>query len=241
MITKTCSAWLLHQKPEGDSSCRCTFISLEEGLISAKYKGARTAKKKASLQLFTPLNISLQQRQERLYINHVELAAASLPLSGKALFSGLYLNELLYYLLKTQEPQPEIVEAYGACLSALSRAGEQSALEIALREFELLLLHSLGYFTAFDQEADSFQPLSARQNYSFIPGRGFVPAAQGYPGAVLLAIAAGAPWDKSMLMVAKQVMRLALDSLLEGRPLRSRALFNASAGNEPFAGSHHSN
>jgi DNA repair protein RecO (recombination protein O) len=63
-------------------------------------------------------------------------------LNGDALFSGLYLNELLMRLLPAEDPHPAVFDHYAATLLALA---EGRPLEPLLRSFEWRLLDDLGY------------------------------------------------------------------------------------------------
>ncbi|MFO6383369.1 DNA repair protein RecO, partial [Pseudomonas aeruginosa] len=71
------------------------------------------------------------------------LESAGIPnlLNGQALFSGLYLNELLIRLLPAEDPQPEIFAHYAATLPLLA---EGRPIEPLLRAFEWRLLEQLG-------------------------------------------------------------------------------------------------
>ncbi|WP_205416545.1 DNA repair protein RecO, partial [Escherichia coli] len=66
-----------------------------------------------------------------------------LPLSGMMLYSGLYVNELLARVLEQETNYSVLFFDYLQCLQAL--AAEDSSPEQALRQFELALLHHLGY------------------------------------------------------------------------------------------------
>ena len=65
-----------------------------------------------------------------------------LPLLGKPLFCGMYLNELVYRFCKPQDPHPEIFRQYQLSVKNLR---EKVNIELILRVFELRLLKACGY------------------------------------------------------------------------------------------------
>ncbi|MFO1427177.1 MAG: DNA repair protein RecO C-terminal domain-containing protein [Steroidobacteraceae bacterium] len=127
---------------------------------------------------------------------------------------------------------------YEAALAAL-RAGAAPA--PALRRFEWQLLGHLGYGVDCGCDARSGAPLEPDAYYHFHVSLGFVAAsdpqaAQVLPGAAVLALGRGDFEDPQALEAARRVLRPALDHLLEGRELRTRAvarsLLQATAAGE---------
>src|SRR5215204_1975661 len=112
-------ALVLHKQWSGETSALVSFFTREAGLIQCLCKGGRTQKKQAHLQVFTPLWLMVNERYSRHYVHSIESLNPTLRLSGDALFSGFYLNELLYYTLSPLEPEPELFEAYLHTLHAL--------------------------------------------------------------------------------------------------------------------------
>ena len=72
-----------------------------------------------------------------------EWAGGQPMLTGAALFSGFYLNELLMKLVARHDPHPALFDAYAETLVALAAADDVRA-EAALRAFELTLLKEIG-------------------------------------------------------------------------------------------------
>ena len=172
-----------------------------------------------------PLEAELRGRGELKNVGRLEAAGIPNLLTGEALFSGLYLNELLIRLLPAEVPHPEIFEHYALTLQALAQG---RALEPLLRAFEWRLLDELGYGFALDRDRLD-QPIAAERLYRLQPDAGLEPVAQLQPGvfqgAELLAMA-GADWAvPGALAAAKRLMRQALAPHLGGRPLVSRELF----------------
>ena len=141
-------------------------------------------------------------------------------LDGDHLYCGLYLTELLGRLLPRHDPLPDIFRLYCDTLQALVQ-GEMP--DPWLRLFEIRLLTALGYGFSWQQDTGGLA-LAAATRYRFVPREGFTAAAEGYAGADLLAFAAGDRRRPQRWQAAKQVLRLAIDDLLD-KPLVSRELF----------------
>ena len=153
------------------------------------------------------------------------------PLPAARADVRLYLNELVLKLTTRHDPQPELFDHYEDALAAM-RAGEAAA--PALRRFELRLLEQLGYGLDLD-EACTGRPIEAGSYYHFHPALGFV----GLVERARPAMPCRAPrcWRSrqerprraAALDDARRVLRAALDLLLEGRELRTRAVAQAVA------------
>jgi DNA repair protein RecO (recombination protein O) len=225
MTTKAHEAWVLHKTPSGDSSLRLTFFSREQGLINCLCKGGRTPKKQALLQPFQPLWLDIDIRKDWYFSRHIEALPGALQLKGNSLFAGLYINELLYYVLKPMDPQPELFTAYLQIMQGLSAINERLAIEILLRRFEWTLLDVCGYSMSFTKTANPQTAISPENYYQFIAGEGFIRADVGIAGADILALGEGRLETLALLKSAKFIMRLAIDHLLGGRVLKSRSLY----------------
>lgn len=224
MATKSLQAWLIHKQWSGDSSVRPCFFTAELGLVRCLYKGGRTPKKQAMLQAFTPLWIHLDERHQHYYVQTVENEASSLLLSGSYLFSALYLNELIYYLLKPFAPEPELFQAYILTLHHLSLAKKEEDAEIALRRFEWSLVHACGHGFSLSHDANGVA-VRAECYYQFIAEKGLVLNPEGIPGTHLLALAEDNLTEKEYRKSAKWIMRQAIAYLLGGREIKARSLF----------------
>jgi DNA repair protein RecO (recombination protein O) len=99
-------------------------------------------------------------------------------LSGAALFSGFYLNELLMKLLARGDAHPVLFDAYTATLPAL--AAEQDTLtQAALRAFEIVLLREVGLLPQLDHVTTTQQAVQAEHHYMLRPELGVVPRSHG--------------------------------------------------------------
>ena len=142
-MSRSCSAWLIHKQWLGNTSAKVFFFTAELGLISCFYKGARTPKKQSLLQAFTPLWISLDEKHHHFYIRKVESLSPTLPFQGAALFSGLYLNELIYLSLSLFQVETELFNAYLDSLKKLACEPDRLEIESLLRQFEWILLQDI--------------------------------------------------------------------------------------------------
>lgn len=225
MTTKTLQAWVIHKQWSGDTSARVQFFTRESGLLSCLCKGGRTPKKQALLQAFTPLWLTLEERHGYYYARSIESMTPILPLKSHALFSALYINELLYHSVPTDSPEMELFDGYLTTLNGLVLAEEKAAIEALLRRFEWALLKTTGSCFSWTYEAETGLLIEPDTQYQFVAGAGFFVTRQGIRGADLLALAQDDLSDPAVLRVAKLIMRQAIDHLLGGKTIKARSLY----------------
>lgn len=223
MLALSQPAYVLHSRAYRESSALVDFLT-PQGRLRAVLRGAR-GKAGTLARPFVPLDVEFRGRGELKNVGRLEAAGIPNLLSGEALFSGLYLNELLIRLLPAEDPHAAIFEHYAMTVLALA---EGRALEPLLRSFEWRLLDELGYGFALDQDSQG-QPIAAGGLYRLQTEAGLVAVGHLQPGvfqgAELLAMAE-ADWTATgALAAAKRLMRQALAPHLGGRPLVSRELF----------------
>lgn len=216
-------AYVLHSRAYRESSALVDLLT-PQGRLRAVLRGAR-GKVGTLARPFIPIEVELRGRGELKNIGRLEAAGIPNLLMGEALYSGLYLNELLIRLLPAQDPYPAIFEHYALTVLALTQG---RALEPLLRAFEWRLLDELGYGFALDHDCHG-QPVSAGSLYRLQVDSGLEPVAQFQPGVFqggdLLAMAKADWAAPGALSAAKRLMRQALAPHLGGRPLVSRELF----------------
>ncbi len=219
----TDSGWLIHKRPQGDSSLYLTLFTAEHGLIRALYKGARNLKKKSALQGFVPLWLEWSNRREYFFIRRAELQKSPLTLNGTALICAMYVNELIYLCLKQPEASPDLYASYEHTLFELAQCPTSTTMAIILRQFEWALLHHCG--AGFSLSTDIYSaPIEPNQFYQFTPPSGFVSAHNGIPGYCIIAMRNNQLEQPEVLQAAKQVMRSAIEDLVDYHPLQSRKL-----------------
>jgi DNA repair protein RecO (recombination protein O) len=228
--------YVLHTRPYRDTSLLVDILSQQYGKLTLIARGARKTSKSTQnprylLQPFIPLSLSWQGKSSLKTLTTMEAAAPSISLVGNRLYSAMYANELLTYLLQEDDdPSEDIYLDYEVLLQRLSDT--QYSIEAALRQFEFTLLAALGYEINFTHDAYNQQPLDASASYYYIQEQGFV-AVEEHPdirdrsfnGEALLYIAANHYDSLDTRRVAKQVARIALSPHLRNRPLKSKELF----------------
>ena len=148
-------AFVLHSRPYKESSALVDLFT-PQGRLRAVMRAAR-GKAGSLIRPFVSLEVELRGKSELKTVARLESGPAHW-LDGQALFSGMYLNELLIRLLPAEDAHPALFEHYVATLPALA---EHRPLEPLLRAFEWRLLDELGYGFAVDIDIAG-QPIDAQ-------------------------------------------------------------------------------
>jgi len=219
-------SFILHHRPFRDSSQILDIISGDHGKLALVARGSRAARSrlKGVLRPFMPLSLSWVQRSDLGTLTGAEVCGAPIALSGDALLSGFYVNELLLHFLHRHDPQPGIFDIYARTIEALAAADSIAA---CLRQFEIELLRQLGYALNFDHEADSYDPLQRERHYEYRFEQGPVrvqrsSGAMVFSGAQLLAIGAGRFEEPETLRASSRLLREVIGFHLGGKELKSR-------------------
>lgn len=235
--------YILHTRAYRDTSLLVDALTHTFGKISVVAKGVRKSGRhqRYLLQPFIPVLLSWQGKSTLKTLVGIEAAEESTNtvtpvnlnggLSGHKLYSAMYINELLAYLLPQYAPCTDIFDHYQQLLNQFMY--DDVAIEPCLRHFELMLLDELGCGINFYHDADSGHDLEADQYYIFFQHHGFV-AAKSNPednrggyflGKTLLNIHHRDFSEKTTCQAAKVLVRIALRPHLRGRELKSRELF----------------
>ena len=219
-------AWLLHHRPFRDSSQILDILSLDQGRLAVVAKGSRGAKSKLRgiLRPFLPLQLSWFIRSDLGTLTGAEMNGTPLSLSGDALLSGYYVNELILKLLHRHDPQPEIFAAYSRTIERLAGGKEVAAY---LRQFEIELLRILGYALNLDHDTETTEPLRPQQKYEYRVEQGLVPVSDRdgpmvFRGAEIDAIRNQQFADPAVLKNAGSLLRNVIAYHLDGKELKSR-------------------
>lgn len=238
-------AYILHSRPFRDTSLILELLTPDYGRIACIAKGARRDKQRRqqALQPFSPLLVTLLGRHDLKTLGPVEAAGQSLWLKGRAVYAGLYVNELLMRVLPEGDAQEAVFAAYQRLLQQLATLEGLSnrELEDPLRRFEMQLLQESGNLPSLDFSPLAGAPVDASAHYRLMEEDGLVPVVvpsqrplrgDEFTGAELLALAEAlstasgkGPMEVQALATAKRLGRLLLRSLLGERPLKSRELF----------------
>lgn len=137
-------SYLLHATAWKESSLIAQMFSRDYGMVSLVAKGAKRpySALKPVLLNFQPLLLSWTGANEIKTLVRAELAGIH-ALSGRALMSAWYMNELLLRLLPREDPHPILFDQYRLALQALSELDKN--VPAILRQFEWLLLQETGY------------------------------------------------------------------------------------------------
>jgi DNA repair protein RecO (recombination protein O) len=221
-------AFILHHRPYSNSSLLVECFSASNGRFPAIAKSVRSRQSGGAgqLQPFNPLLIGWQGRGEVKSLRVFEQNGRAISLTGKAIYCGFYINELVMRLLQRGDPHVPLFHYYQQALVGL--AASQS-LEPVLRQFELKLLSELGYGLVLDREAEADRPIDPRQHYYYAIEQGPVVRQRdlgpGIMGSTLLALHHGLALEGEGLREARWLMRHVLGYYLGDRPLKSRELF----------------
>lgn len=218
------AAYVLHSRAYRDTSLLVDFFTLEHGKVSAVVKGARrpNSRLRPVIRPFLPLQIGWQGRQDLKNLTLAEPVEGTLFLTGTALMCGLYINELLERMLQPLEPCPRLYVYYQYVINALNSGDD---IEGALRTFEHRLLLELGVAPLLsDVEAGGIYLYDVEESTFRIAQPTVHNRMRCFYGAHLRAIAEDDYSERSVRQAAKRLMRLMIDQLLGGKPLRSREL-----------------
>lgn len=229
-------AYLIHTRKYTDARVLVNLLTLRYGRISGVLRQKRSAKHH-TIMGFTPLIASWKGQGSLKTLLMLEPSSGSYLLSGRSLYCGLYLNELIQRAVPEEDPVDEIFQAYGLTLHRLSEIPLEkkqqidTELQICLRGFEFSILESLGFGLNFyeDTHQNMLEPTST---YRFQEGEGFmldinakVDNRYTYTGATLLGVGSGDFDNEITLRAARNICRLALRPLIGEKPLRAREFF----------------
>ena len=232
------AAYVLHRYDWSESSLIVDLFTRTQGRVAVVAKGAKKphSNLRAVLLPFQRINVSLGRLPEGegagdiQTLRQAEWAGGPAMLTGAALFSGFYLNELLMKLLARHDPHPALFDAYAQTLPGLG-AGEDERTQAALRAFELTLLQEIGLLPDLGLATLTQQALQAQTLYALRPEAGVTEARAdeaGLPGALL--VGARAALANGSLEALQQTCALALPAM----KLQLRALLHYHLGSTPL-------
>ena len=179
--TTALASYVLHHYDWSESSVILDLFTRERGRIAVAAKGARRpfSQLRSVLLPFQRLQVSLGREppghdaREVHTLRGADWAGGHPMLSGAALFSGFYLNELLMKLLARHDPHALLFDAYASTIAALS-SGDEAGTQTALRAFELVLLREIGLLPDLGTETASHRPVRAEGRYLVLADAGVV-------------------------------------------------------------------
>jgi DNA repair protein RecO (recombination protein O) len=219
-------AYILHHRPFRDSSQLLDVISREHGKLALVARGSRGARSRLRgiLRPFMPLEMSWVIKTDLGTLTGAEVRGAPLSLTGDALLSGYYLNELLIHFLHRHDPQPDVFDIYAQSLASLGAAQHVAP---CLRQFEIALLRHAGYALNLAHEAGQQKALEPDRNYEYRMEQGPVAVERSegalvFTGATLTAIDKLAFDQPDVLRAAGRLLREVINFHLGGKELKTR-------------------
>lgn len=219
--------YILRNRPYRENSRLLDIFTQDNGRIPCI---ARPAKKRGkvmsgTLEPFRYLHLQWIGRGNVFTLTQAdERGRHNLPPSE--LFSGLYLNELIYRLSQQHQATPELFQAYK---QTLHRMIDPPTNPQALMRFELFLLETLGYDINLYEDDSNSEPITAQHRYRYIPQHGIIkndPETQQADGFILSGHLLTALRDLNTMQLEHwQELRHFLDKIitfLVGKPLNSR-------------------
>jgi DNA repair protein RecO (recombination protein O) len=174
------AAYLLHRYDWSETSLILDLFTREHGRVAVAAKGAKRpySQLRSVLLPFQRIHANFSAPPSDgsdavQTLRSADWAGGAPMLSGAALFSGFYLNELLLKLLARQDPHPRVFDAYAATLPALS-AQDDTLTQAALRAFEVVLLREIGLLPQLDAVTATQAPVLPGHAYQLRPEIGIV-------------------------------------------------------------------
>jgi len=207
-------------------------LTKDHGRLGLVARSARSERSpwRGLIEPFMPLSFSFVQTGEMGTVRDIEPNGDRVMLQGKALWCGLYVNELILYLIDRGEAMEGLYDAYQALLKHLM---VPELLSPSLRRFEWHLLTALGVAPSLCDEAHQQRAIDANVLYRLEPEEGFVPA-DGAKGLVVrgeailwLANPSSEPSDAEIPKQARSITRCLIDHQLNGRTLKTREMMRA--------------
>lgn len=223
------AAFVLHRWPYQETSLIVELFSRTQGRMRVVAKGAKRPKSpwRSILQPFVPIIVETRGRHDLQTLTHAESLSGALRLTGRQLFSGFYLNELVQRLTIPYQANELLFDDYQKTLELLQNADH---VEPLLRRFEWQLLQHSGHAFDWLHDVESGADIEPQKRYDFRPEQGFIASSHGaFCGADLLKINDFEVSEERLLRLMKQIMRVALQPYLGSQPLRSRSLFQGQS------------
>jgi len=223
-------AFVLHARRWRETSLLVEVLSLEHGRLGLAARGVQTPKRhtlRAALQPLQHIRFDAVLHGELATLTAAEALDAAPLLSGPALLSGFYINELLLRLVPRQDPHPAIYAAYA---DVRARLGDAPSLGWSLRRFERDVLAALGLGFDYRVEGDGTR-IEPGQRYRLDPEHG--PRRVGVTGADIVSghtlqrLAADMPPLEAELPALRRALRHVIAHHLGPRGLKSWELMAA--------------
>lgn len=218
---------MLHTRPYRESSLLIDVFCEGHGRFMLNAKGARRQKSgmRGVLMPFRPLLLSWTGRGQLPVLTGAESRGYLASLSGDALHSACYVNELVLKLLHRFDEHDALFAAYEQAIRALVKTDDIAE---SLRLFEKKLLDETGFGLVLDHDADTGEEIDPLCQYRYVPEHGPVRESSAtrpgirISGKALVSLRGeGRPRDESRNEI-RNLHRSLIMSQLGGRQMRSR-------------------
>lgn len=240
--------YLLHQRPYQEKRALYYLFSKQHGVIHGiGKKGAPLfeplqlfATGKRDLKTFSQINIVPWDS----YVDSAVQLDSSEPsarppqryqqISGQQQYAALYLNEILWKLLPTEDAAPILWQHYQNSILELKQPLAADALRLCLRRFEQHLFKQLGFELTLTHD-NALNAIDPTAQYQFLADMGLVRVDQAststltslqtlFNGTALIDIATLGITQRT-LKTGSRLHRQLIDHLLDYQPLQSRLLW----------------
>jgi DNA repair protein RecO (recombination protein O) len=202
----TLNAYVLHRYDWSETSLILDLFTREQGRIAVAAKGAKRpySQLRSVLLPFQRLQVGIgrvpktvagsgdEPAGEVQNLRSAEWAGGTAMLTGAALFSGFYLNELLMKLIARRDPHPALFDAYAQTLPVLG-SEDDAQVQAALRAFEMTLLKEIGLLPDLTLVTLTLDEVREHASYALLPEAGVSVVRTGEPpisGAALIGLQA---------------------------------------------------
>lgn len=226
MRQESLTGFVLHQRAYKEKNRLIYFLSKEHGVVHGI--GPKTANQFQAYSLYASGKGNLKRFSQLNITQHFP------PLAGQALYAGMYLNELLFKVLPSEDTIYHSFAAYAQAISALAHLSKEpdslELIKLILRRVEYNLLGEMGYGLDFSQDKYG-DTIHADRDYVLELTNGFSPI-MNYHDDNLKTISG--KWlvsfhtdefsvdDNHYLGI---ILRQCIDHLLDYKPLKSRELW----------------
>ncbi len=220
--------FVLHTYPYRETSLIVEVFSRDFGRVALLARGARRPRSplRGLLMAFQPLELGWAGKGEVQTLMKAEWQGGQPLLTGKALFCGYYLNELLMHLLPREDAHERLFSVYAETLRRFAEVLKESD----LRCFERAFLQELGYGLTLENDAKGV-PVDVAGHYAYEIEHGPVrlqrpgSSALSVSGKTLIDLANEDFSDLRSLIEAKQLMRALIAHYTGGKNLETRKIF----------------
>ncbi|HEV7914538.1 MAG TPA: DNA repair protein RecO [Albitalea sp.] len=201
----TLNAYVLHRYDWSETSLILDLFTREQGRVAVAAKGAKRpySQLRPVLLPFQRIHVGLgrvpkaaagdaEATPEVQNLRSAEWAGGAAMLTGAALFSGFYLNELVMKLLARHDPNPALFDVYAQTLPLLA-SGDDAVVQSALRAFEVALLKQIGLLPDLGIVTLTQQDVDPAAGYALLPDAGVTAARASDPqlaGSALIGLQA---------------------------------------------------